>query len=353
MVITTLCLILSAQPVEIPAAKDSKSPVDLALVPAVSVNALQPEHVADNVLALAVLAHRTRHLEGLAIAGGGSWVQGRMRGVQVALFNRAALVEGLQLGAANISAEGLTGVQLSAISSFSLGEARGLQLSMVANLGFEGYTGAQVGLANIVSEQLTGLQVGGLNRAGDVRGAQVGAFNFAGRVTGVMLGLVNIADHADVPVGLINWLGDGEERMVLEGGDTHFGGAGLKLGNSWLFSHLSFGVSRAMQQPRYAFGAGLGARARIDRWLGELEAMVHYTSVGKVANGPAAMQLSLRLNVGFQIMPRLAVLVGPALNLFAPLDTDVKLDGFMPTVSLGGGDKPVLLYPGFHAGLQF
>src|SRR4051794_27065000 len=111
------------------AKSEVSNPVDLALVPSVSLNLATTGGPADNVFVLAVLSHRSRKLDGLAIAAGGSWVESRMRGAQISLFNRAESVEGMQIGAFNFGSEGATGVQLAGVINFSMGDTAGAQLA--------------------------------------------------------------------------------------------------------------------------------------------------------------------------------------------------------------------------------
>lgn len=122
-------------------------------------------------------------------------------------FSQDTTVVGARLGIYSVRSTDVTGLDVSALGSLSLGDE----------------TGLQVGFYNEVGGDLTGLQLGGLssdadgstrgaqlssiaNRAGDVIGGQLSmAFNLAAALTGVQISLVNISDDlTGVQIGLIN-----------------------------------------------------------------------------------------------------------------------------------------------------
>lgn len=327
------------------------APIDLAVVPPLSVNALADDGVADNNLALGLLAHRARSLTGVGVAPFASLVDQTLRGAQVALFSRAQRAYGLQLGLFSYANEGMAGAQVGGANLTD--SARGLQLGALVNGSRGTLMGAQVGLLNLVGEDAWGLQLGGVNRARDVTGVQVGGLNLARHSRGLMLGLVNVADSADAPIGVINWIRDGEQHLAVYGSELNVANFAAKLGGRHLYSHLVFGVGRSGEATRFSWGAGLGARWRPSvRVFLEAEVVEQLVSFGQALGGPSGLVTTARFNVGFQLLRRLAITVGPSLNLYVPLDDAARLTALLPGAALGTGARAAQLLPGVAIGIQ-
>jgi hypothetical protein len=75
-------------------------------------------------------------------------------------------------------------------------------------------------------------------------------------------------------------------------------------------------------------------------------------SFGQALGGPSGLVTTARFNVGFQILQRLAVTVGPSLNLYVPLDDAAKLTALLPGAALGTGTRSAQLLPGVAIGIQ-
>lgn len=347
-----LCTLAGAQPQELTQVHvPEHAPIDLGVVPALSVNALADGGVADNNLAVGLLAHRARSLTGLGVAPFASLVDQSMKGAQVALFTRAQRAFGLQLGLFSYAIDGLWGVQLGGTNLTS--QARGLQLGVLVNGSRGDLHGAQVGLLNLAGEDAFGLQLGAVNRARDVAGVQVGGLNLARHSRGLMLGLVNVAESADAPIGLINWIRDGEQHLTVYGSELNIANIGMKLGGQHLYSHLMFGVGQSGDLTRFSWGAGLGSRWRPSTGVFlEAEVVEQLVSFGQALGGPSGLVTTARFNVGFQILRRLAITVGPSLNLYVPLDDAARLTALLPGAALGTGPRSAQLLPGVAIGIQ-
>ena len=162
------------------------APVDLAITPRVSLNALRSP-CARNYLGLALGVSKAGELRGLQIALGANGVERDAMGLQVALGVNGvgSDAKGVQLaGLVNAAGESFTGFQIAGLINAGGEDVTGLQLAGLGNASGEGATGIQLsGLFNASGEGATGIQVAGLfNAAGEgLRGAQVSLlFNAAG-----------------------------------------------------------------------------------------------------------------------------------------------------------------------------
>lgn len=344
------CTAALAQEGELSVHLPAHAPIDIGVVPLLSVNALADDGVADNNLAVGLLAHRARSLTGLGLAPFASLVDRTLKGAQVALFSRAQAAYGVQLGLFSTAVEGIEGVQLGGANLSA--QTSGLQAGVLLNATLGALRGAQVGLLNLVGLDVSGLQLGAVNRARDVEGVQVGGINLARHAKGLMVGLINVADSAQAPVGLINWIKDGEQHLALYGSELNVANIALKLGSRRLYSHLVFGVGSDGFTSRFSWGAGLGARFRpTARIFLEAEVVEQLVSFGQVLGGPAGLVTTARVQVGFQIFKRLAITVGPSVNLYVPLGSAPRLTTLFPGSAVGTQGTAQLL-PGLALGLQ-
>jgi hypothetical protein len=262
------------------------SPVELALIPSIGVNALvgTPNR---NHFVLGLLAARSTWLDGVAFAPV-SLVDDVARGLQVGglmAFDRGALF----------------GVQLSAGVSWTSAQAAGLQFGSFTFAG-----------------KLAGVQLGAANVTGDAQGVQVGFLNVAGKMRGVQLGVVNIASSAAVPIGLINLIEDEPMRFVLRVGSGAFGQGAVRLGGTFLYSFLTAGWT---PRSTLRWGGGLGTHVGHGRgWFLEVElsglSLWTLTTPGSWAT---QVSIGLEVHVGYQIASRLGIFLGLGTEvIFAP-----------------------------------
>ena len=183
-----------------------------------------------------------------------------------------------------------------------------------------------------------------------------------GAVSGTQIGVVNYAEDVDAPIGLVSVVRKGQFHLNLWADETSAANVGIKLGSRYLYGILAAGTSvgtTSNGRQRWSTGFGLGGHIPV-----ELPAL-SFVNVELLArdvwyggdiddrDGPLMLS-SLRLNGGWQILPRLAIVAGPTLNVSVS-ETDRGGFGlFGETTSLHDGDDVhVDLWPGFFAGLQF
>ena len=216
-------------------------PVNLSLIPSVSLNRLvseRPERNVYNTLSLGILGSKAARLEGVALAGGWTSVSEEVGGVMVA-------------GLANVAGENLRGGQLTGLANVVGSGGSGLQAAGLANVAGEAFGGIQAaGLANVTGDKGWGVQVAGFaNIIGEeARAGQVAGFvNIAGEAMGgvqvagfanvvgealrgaQVAGFVNIAgERADVQVaGFVNVAG-GEMRLLQVAGFANVTGEEMR-----------------------------------------------------------------------------------------------------------------------------
>jgi hypothetical protein len=211
-----------AQPSQTAAAKRPPprcviGPIDLAVIPRISLNALRHTCVR-NYLGLALGYGRAGELRGFQLALGASAVERSAVGVQLALGTSAVgeSMVGLQLsglvnaagqdstglqiaGLVNAAGGDVTGIQVAGLVNASGGDARSIQLALLGNAAGGSAGVLQVaGLFNASGSGMRGVQVAGLLNAtgGDTMGLQIaGLLNASGgRSTAIQVaGLLNAA----------------------------------------------------------------------------------------------------------------------------------------------------------------
>ena len=367
---------------------------DLVLAPGYRMSGNTGEPVRHKFV-LGLLGH-SDYVQGAQLSLAGNIAQDGVTGAQLggAVALSYGPVHGVQAAGYNLAMGGLDGAQLGWIASVANGEVRGAQVSLV-NVGNGKLRGAQVGLANVERGTVDGAQVGLANviRAeGNTRGAQVGLanvttgggersaasvglVNVARKQRGVQIGLVNVADDIDgVQVGLVSFarknsgasIGlfpvvlDGENHVTLGWNSNAAANLGFKLGTRRVYAALSVGITRDTdgEGARYyacSFGLGVHVLPRDQRFFLDLDAVG--TSFGAASPAREAHRnlSSLRVQAGYAIARRLAVVAGPTLNLQTAWGEDDRRPrgvSFAEQVWTSGGTT-VRLYPGLEAGLEF
>ena len=149
----------------------------------------------------------------------------------------------------------LSGVQLAGFSAY----ARKADTQVA---GFAAVTDSSVvqvgGFAAVSRKASQGVQVSGfLNKAPEARNQIAGFMNVAGKVKGVQIaGFINIADSSDYPIGLVNWVKNGEKSISVHYDETGTALLGLRSGGRVLYGILAVGYTF---NDRYAAEGGIGA----------------------------------------------------------------------------------------------
>ncbi|MEZ4941228.1 MAG: carboxypeptidase-like regulatory domain-containing protein [Saprospiraceae bacterium] len=248
-----------------------------------------------------------------------------LSGVQAAgLFNNLGnTARGAQFaGIYNFTGHTLRGAQFGGIGNYAGFTSTGsLQAAGITNVALRGEPGAQLagivnhahksafqaaGIAN-TADSLQGVQVAGIfNRAGLARGVQIGLINYAREIRGMQLGLINLSKRGGYVV------------LELSANDVFVANAAFKSGVPALYTILTAGFDPDSPNSNrfWAYGAGLGARARLTRWSGLSFDLIHrHLNEGDHTNhiqewDQAALALDLNFGKHFSIAG------GPTANLF-------------------------------------
>ncbi len=299
-----------------------------------SVNVLAGYSRGNRMGEFAGLGNITReNVSGFQGAGLFNITGGRLGGVQAAgLFNNLGhSATGAQLaGVYNFAGDTLRGAQFGGVANLTRYAYPGaLQAAGVFNWAPEGQPGVQ--LAGVINharragfqaggvlnsaDTLLGCQVSGvINRGGYVRGTQIGLINFAREIRGVQIGLINLSRHG------------GYIALEASANDVLRANLAFKSGVPGFYTILTAGVDPESPAPArfWAYGAGLGARARLTRWSGLSFDLIHrHLNQG---NFTGALQewdqlaTALDLNLG----KHLSIAGGPSANLYYadPADGD-------------------------------
>jgi len=366
---------------------------DLVLAPGYRMSGDTGEPVRHKFV-LGLLGH-SDYVQGVQLSLAGNIAQDGVTGAQVggAVALSYGPVLGAQIAGYDLAMGGLRGAQLGWIA-VAKGPVEGAQISMV-NFSKGQMKGAQIGLANVEQGSMDGAQIGlvNVNRPqrdshgaqiglanvttgdGERQAASVGLVNVAGKQRGVQIGLVNVADEIDgvqiglvsvarknsgASIGLFPVVLDGENHLTLDWNTTSAANLGFKLGTRRVYVAAAVGITRDTEQDgsRYyacSFGIGVHAIPRGQRFFLDIDATG--MSIATLSHGhyPNRSVNSLRLQAGYAIARRLAVVAGPTLNVQVAEGADDRLPrgvGFAEQVWTSGGTT-VRMYPGLVAGLEF
>lgn len=329
--------------------------VNLSLVPPLATNMLLGPRTLNHV-SLGVLGTRSQQVRGLAVAGGMSWVDGTMEGLQASGLANVAGGEvwGGQVAlGGNLAFGNGRGVQVAGLVNIAEGSFTGFQLSGTANRTDGELRGVQGGAVN-AAEVVKGVQIGLINIAGDVTGSQVGLLNVGNEVRGLQLGLLNIAEDVTVPIGALNIVRKGRLSFELWADDIAPANVGLKYGSERVYVLVIEGVQPWERTYRSFSFVGLGLhfslapRAYLDvdvsagSWRRQLFGEKPENALGR-----------LRLMVGWELKRRLALFAGASLSYYdAPQDDEDREVSWMPQWTVGGGSSPKRLWPGLLLGVR-
>ncbi|WP_373514398.1 carboxypeptidase-like regulatory domain-containing protein [Persicitalea sp.] len=252
-------------------------------------------------------------------------------------------------------------------------EVKGVQAAGVANLVIGDFVGFQTATAlNITAGNFQGAQLGGVNVAGGVlEGWQLfGAMNIANRVrSGHQVGIVNYADSsATVPFGYFSFVRiNGYRRLELTTDELNYGNITFKTGVRKFYNIFTLGTNVFLpNKPPGSIGYGigtaryLGRRSRGDDRKSMLDLNFVASRVAlerKFFKSPYAVHTRLSLSLERKISPRLALTVGPSLNLlFSPYTGLLRGNqSSLPSITVStddNGEGSTYGWIGFQAGLR-
>jgi hypothetical protein len=226
------------------------------------------------------------------------------RGVQATLLHAHTTgdLDGAQLTVGLNFVDGtMRGVQLAGLTNFA-GDAAGVQLAWGWNFAHR-IRGVQLAIAWNYADTSRGFQLGILNHAEDNGGAQLGFCNRAGETSGLQIGLINMSGGGDgETLGVLNFVRGGIHGVTLYTSDTMLTNVAIKLGGRHLYS----AIIAAFDAPWAGVGLGVGWRAALG--LGRLTALeIEASTIRRIH--------SLRAQLLLRLFGPLSVIAGGGANL--------------------------------------
>lgn len=191
--------------------------------------------------------HIKNDVNGVQIAGLGNTVGGNTVGTQASgLFNaNKGSVQGVQAaGLFNISGE-TDAVQAAGVFNITTADFAGVQASGFFNISKGKADGVQASsLFNIAGGKTKGQFSSLFNIAHDVEVCQISSLlNVGKNVKGLQIALINVADSTSgVPIGLLNIIKNGYNRVEFSAGDALYANFALKLGARSFYNIFHFGA---------------------------------------------------------------------------------------------------------------
>lgn len=271
---------------------------------------------------------------GVQVTGGVNRINDNLRHVQVAglINSTGGMMDGLQIagwanhlqgpgrylqlsGLVNVANGTYGGVQIAGWSNWIREDGTAWQVSSMANVAMADLDGVQVSAGLNRTERLSGCQVGLINIATDAEGTQVGLLNIGRKVRGTQVGLINCSQEIEgAPIGPLNLVRDGRHSLAFWKTDTAEGHVGIKLGNPYFHSILSYGSETLGNDDRQFFGFGLGLNHCMERFFAELDLMAYHV----VEDGEWRDEVNLltkgRFCLGWNVRPHFALFGGITAN---------------------------------------
>ena len=261
--------------------------------------------------------------------------------------------QGIQLaGIANKTNNFTGGIQAAGMANVDK-QAKGFLIAGVFNRAKTFNGGVQVaGLFNIAG-QSKGLQFSSLfNSSANDAGSQFTAvFNRAKKVKGFQFALVNVADSSDHPIGLINFVKNGEKSLALSTDETLMTHLDFRSGGRVLYGLLGIGYQFDDTPAKYALDIGLGAH------------LINHTKF--YLNGEYVAQIitdfkdktyqtdSFKILPGYKLSKLVRLFAGPSLNIIsADVNDNVKIHGWELSKSISSDNKLIAVNIGITGGLQ-
>jgi hypothetical protein len=297
----------------------------LSFVPGIGTNLRLSGNVV-NDFSVNILAGYSRGNRILEVAGLGNITREDMTGVQAAgVFNNLrGNAGGLQAGGIyNFVGDTLSGVQVGGIANVGGYGRSPVQVAGISNHLRRANGGIQIaGLTNDIGSGQAGLQIAGLVNVTDtLQGTQIaGLFNRARHLRGVQIGLINVAKENDgVQVGLLNFSNrGGYVALEASANDVLWANLSIKTGVPAFHVILTAGLDSFAinEQSLWAFGGGIGTRARLAPWCGLHFDLVHrHVSEGYFDDEVQEWE-QFALGLDLRVAGGLHLTGGPTFNLF-------------------------------------
>jgi len=225
----------------------SYRPYQLSLTPGLSTNDLF-EQPGVNKVSLNVFGGYTTGVDGFEIAG-----LFNVNRFNVRRFQAATLV--------NSVGGSLQGLQIAGVLNKVDREVEGLQISGAINYARHLKSGLQIAGTGNVTYGGNGSQIAGILNYNDgmVR-SQLSVFiNYARKVKGVQIaGLVNVSDSSDYPIGILNFIKNGEKSLMSIVDESGFFQVAFRSGGRKTYSVLGLAYNPTNASRQIGLEVGLG-----------------------------------------------------------------------------------------------
>jgi len=233
-----------------------------------------------------------------------------LAGLTNLIFNNAS---GLQIaGFSNHIRNRAEGVQIAGFMNIT-GSTSGINLAGFGNFSRRNSTGTQIaGFIN--TSRNAGQQVAGFINKADTVSTQVAGFiNIAKKVKGVQLaGFINIADSSEYPIGIFNFIKNGEKSMGVSTDETLTTLLSFRSGSHKLYGIAALGYNNKGSRRLAAWEAGLGAHLLTgENFRLNVEGVT--SGLTDFKNGDY-FRSSIRILPALRIGPRLELFAGPSFN---------------------------------------
>ncbi|MFY0563338.1 LA_2272 family surface repeat-containing protein [Archangium lansingense] len=357
---------------EEPPAQVVHKPFSVSLLPGISTNGFSSGNVVNNI-SVGMLATHAGRVDGLAMAMVGNWVDREMRGMELAVgANYAGQVQGTQMAVGlnvaggamrgwqsaagvNVAAGEMVGAQFAAGLNVASGKAWGLQAASGLNIAQE-LVGVQMSAGLSIAGNLQGAQLSVVNIGGDVSGAQVGIVNVGRRVKGLQLGLINVASEADSSIGLLSFVGNGQQHVQVWGSEMLMTNVALKLGGRTMHTLFTVGLRPGSEsrQRLWATGLGVGGHIPVGPFFVDVDVLASSLHTGGFIEPTGHLLGQLRVVAGWQPVKHFAIFGGLTANTLVSFeDEEVQgVDRFKLGRVYDTDRVRVQTWPGLVAGLQ-
>ena len=314
-------------------------------------------------------------VKGVQVAGLANTVNGRVEGTQVAgLFNVTGEdVSGTQVSGLFNVAGRTTAAQVAGLFNVSSASSSGAQVSLGFNWSREGGQIVQTSALLNVSRGDARTQASILyNRAKDVSGSQIGLlFNRGRRVKGIQLGLINVADTIEgAPIGLLNFVKKGYNRVELEANEAFWVNTGFKFGARSFYNIFHLGIRwgdpvapenpGAASPVSWTLGYGIGTAFGMgSKWLMNLEGILQHVNEQESWTSDLNLLTRFRITADRKLGKHLSLFFGPNLSILASKRYDPETGTYhsvIPPYTLHqrtNERSTVSLWVGFGGGLRF
>jgi len=347
------------------------SPYQVSLVPGLSTHGMYNSQIIDKVSynllggytagingveAAGIFNINRKDVKGFQMAGIFNVVGGSLSGFEIAgIYNNVLNnSSGMQVAGIGNRTDNFKGAQVAGIANFDR-QASGFQMAGLFN-NVKNFTGGvQVaGLFN-TGQQAGGVQFAGLfNWSTGQTGSQMaGLFNVAKKVKGFQLGfLFNVADSSDYPIGIINFIKNGEKSLAISTDENQFTHLDFRSGGRVMYGLIGAGYKFGDASSKYTFDLGFGA---------------HIINHSKFSlNGEYVVELitdtkkkfyqtqSFKLLPGYKLTKLLRLFAGPTFNITgADPNDDAQIHGWELSKHISSDNNITTLSIGVTGGLQF